>query len=167
MADSPGVRFPPPLLFIGGLGLAALLHAQWPLPIVLSRDPARAETLRWVLLAIAYVLVAAGVLWMAWGIMTFRRARTGIYPNRPASQIVREGPYRFGRNPMYLGMTGVYWGVALWLDTLWALLIFPAVILLLLRYVIAREERYLREAFSADYDDYTQSVSRWLGGRRR
>ena len=118
------------------------------------------------MLVLAYVLVAAGLGWMAWGIVTFRRAKTGIYPTSAASQIVRHGPYRYGRNPMYLGMTAVYWGVTLWLDTLWALLIFPLVIILLLRFVIAREERYLRDAFASDYDAYTRSVSRWLGTRR-
>ncbi|HEX6693996.1 MAG TPA: isoprenylcysteine carboxylmethyltransferase family protein [Longimicrobiales bacterium] len=155
--DSPGVRFPPPLLFVGALGLAALLRTQWPLLIVVD------ESDRAIMLIVAYGLIAAGMLWMAWGLVTFRRARTGIIPNRPASRIVREGPYRFGRNPMYLGMTAVYWGVTLWLDTWWALIFFPVVIMLLLTLVIAREERYLREAFPGDYDEYTRAVSRWLG----
>ena len=157
--EHPGVRFPPPLLFVGALGLAALLRTRWPLLIVVD------EADRAIMMIVAYVLVAAGFVWMAWGMVTFRRARTGIIPNRPASAIVRHGPYQFGRNPMYLGMTAVYWGVTLWLDTWWALLFFPVVIMLLLTLVIAREERYLHEAFPADYDDYTRSVSRWLGRR--
>ena len=166
MAANAGVRFPPPLLFVGPLGIAAALRSQWPLRIVRSTDAA-AGPARTAMLIIAYVLIAAGVLWMAWGILTFRRAQTGIYPTSPASRIVDYGPYRFGRNPMYLGMTAVYWGVTLWLNTWWALLLFPLVIMLLLRFVIANEERYLREAFPGDYDAYAARVSRWIGTNPR
>lgn len=155
---SPGVRFPPPIIFVAGLATAALLHSRWPLPIW---PPARP----FVLLLVAYALVLAGLAWMAWGLITFRHARTAIFPNHPATRIVTAGPYRFGRNPMYLGMSAVYWGVALWLNSLWAVLIFPVVIALLFRFVIRREERYLAQAFGVDYERYRGRVPRWLGLR--
>lgn len=154
--DNPGVRFPPPLLFVTGLGLAALLQRRVPLPLFAEGRPVAA-------LVIAYMLLAVGFAWIAWGIITFARARTGIMPHHAASRIVSSGPYRFNRNPMYTGMSGIYAGVTLWLNTWWAVLFFPLVIVVLLHYVIRREEAYLRSAFGTDYDSYCARVSRWGG----
>jgi len=153
--SGPDVRFPPPLLFVGGLAIAALLHSQWPLPIWPQPRP------EW-LLVLAYVLLFVGLVWMAWGLITFLRARTAVIPHHPATRLVTGGPYRYGRNPMYLGLSAVYWGITLWLNSVWAVLLFPAVIVGLLRFVIRREERYLRDEFGEDYERYCRRVSRWF-----
>lgn len=156
--EHPGVRFPPPLLYVGSLGLAAILHRVWPVPLWPGPRPVA-------LLILAYLLLGVGLVWMQWGLITFRRARTAIFPHYPASRLVMTGPYRFGRNPMYLGMTAVYWGVGLWINTFWALVLFPVVIFLLLRHVIHREERYLASAFGQEYAEYCRVVPRWLTAR--
>lgn len=80
----------------------------------------------------------------------------------PAAGIVRGGPYRFGRNPMYPGMSAVYWGVALWMTSVWAVILFPIVIVLLVRFVIRRAERFLESAFGEDHLSYRAAVGRWL-----
>ena len=152
---SPGVHFPPPFLFVGGVVLAALLQRAWPLPLwrgLRSTIP----------LVVAYLLIAAGFAWATWGIMTFRRARTAVIPNHPASRLVTWGPYRFGRNPMYLGLTILYCGVAVWMNSLWAFLLLPLVIALLIGLVIRRQERYLTDAFGQAYRDYCGRVPRWI-----
>ena len=156
--SNPGVRFPPPLLFAGGLGIAALLHRSAPMPLWRGERPLA-------VVVIAGVSIAAGLGCIAWGLETFRWVRTGIIPNQPATQLVYAGPYRFTRNPMYLGMSTLYLGVTVWLNTLWGLLLFPPVILVLRRAVIDREERYLKHAFGAEYDEYCRRVPRWLGPR--
>jgi protein-S-isoprenylcysteine O-methyltransferase Ste14 len=110
----------------------------------------------------AVVLVALGLLLIFWGIATFRVHRTAVFPNRPAAHIVRAGPYRFTRNPMYTGMTVAYGGVAFLLNDAWPLVLLPLVLVLLVRLVIAREERYLMSAFPTEYGEYQRQVRRWL-----
>lgn len=153
--ENPGVRFPPPFLFVGALGLTALLQSRIPLPIW---PPGRTT----VILISAYALIGAGLLWMLWALITFRRARTTVLPHQAASAFVATGPYRFGRNPMYLGMCGLYLGVTLWLNSVWGILLFPIVIFVLIRFVIQREEAYLSHAFGDEYARFRANVSRWL-----
>jgi protein-S-isoprenylcysteine O-methyltransferase Ste14 len=152
--SDPGIRFPPPTLFAAGLLLGWLLNRFiWPLPI--SRMPGRFDVLAGVLIPSALALMAAGVV-------SLRRAGTTVLPNMPASRLVRSGPYRFTRNPMYTGFTIAYVGVALLMNTLWPLLLLPVVLFLLVRLVVRREEAYLRSAFGADYDEYRSRVRRWV-----
>jgi protein-S-isoprenylcysteine O-methyltransferase Ste14 len=108
------------------------------------------------------VLISAGFGLLGWAITSFRRAGTNVPTNRPALALVVTGPYRFSRNPIYVGGTLAYLGLALAVDGVWlAALLAP--FLLILRYgVIAREERYLEAKFGAAYRAYTQNVRRWL-----
>lgn len=108
------------------------------------------------------VLIAAGVTLSAWMSLHFRRSKTPISPLLPTRRLVISGPYRFSRNPDYLGQTLVYVGIGLALNSAWPLIaLVPA--LLILRYaVIAKEERYLHRLFGAEYDDYCRRVRRWL-----
>ena len=108
------------------------------------------------------VLVGAGLALIFWGIATFLAHRTAVFPNRPAAHIVRAGPYRFTRNPMYTGMTMAYGGLTLLFNDVWPLLMLPVVLVLLVRLVISREERYLAAAFPSEYAEYRQKVRRWL-----
>lgn len=151
----PGVRFPPPFLFAAGLFGGWALERRWPLPLV---SPARTGMLE----AIGVALVVLGLGLAFWGILTFRRARTAIIPNQPASHIVETGPYRFTRNPMYVGLTVAYLGGALVLNAAWPLALLPFVLAALVVLVIRREERYLTAAFGPDYDAYRRRVRRWL-----
>jgi protein-S-isoprenylcysteine O-methyltransferase Ste14 len=97
-----------------------------------------------------------------WGILTFRRHHTAIIPHKPASTIVTDGPYRFTRNPMYVGLALQFAGVSLLLDSWWAIALLPVVVAIIDRSVIAREERYLASAFGADYGAYRLRVRRWI-----
>lgn len=150
----PGVPFPPLLLFVAGFGAGMALERLVPRPAL--GLPSRLT------FALAALLVLLGVLVLAWALRTFRRARTGIYPTTPASQIVSEGPYRFSRNPMYVGMSMLYVGLALWTSNGWALPLLPLVLWGVWRIVIQREERYLAAAFGEAYAEYTRRVRRWL-----
>ena len=151
----PGVRFPPPLLFVAGFLIGWALSRKFPLPL-LRGDAERIGEFA------GFILIGFGLALTFWGLATFWSRRTGILPHRPASQIVRGGPYRFTRNPMYTGMTGAYIGLALLVGDAWPLLFLPFVLMLLVRLVIAREERYLASAFPGEYDAYRREVRRWL-----
>jgi protein-S-isoprenylcysteine O-methyltransferase Ste14 len=150
----PDVKFPPPLLFVAGLGAGVLLDRLLPSP---SAIPASS------LFEVAgIVLGVVGLAVVYTGILTFRRARTAVYPNRPAKLVVDHGVFAYSRNPMYVGMTIFYLGGVLLLHSLGALLLLPMVLLLLQALVIAREERHLRATFPAEYHAYCARVRRWL-----
>ena len=94
--------------------------------------------------------------------LRFRRHRTPVNPARPAKALVTGGPYRFTRNPMYIGMACAYAGAAVAAGALWSLALLPAVLFVIDRTIIPREERHLAEKFGEDYDRYSRSVRRWL-----
>ena len=153
--SSPRVYFPPPFLFVLGFAAGLGLHRLWPLGLLPGGRSAVSVLLAWGLVALGL-----GLAW--WGVWTFYRAKTGIIPHHSASQIVTHGPYRFTRNPMYVGLTAIYLGLAVWTNRLWLVLMLPLVLLVLWAYVIRREERYLHAAFPEDYAAYTARVRRWL-----
>ena len=149
-----GVHFPPPLIYAITLAVGWLLGRWHPWPITGGPSVGR--------LAVAAVGAVLS-LWLAIGAMVaFRRARTTIIPNRPATAMVDAGPYRFTRNPMYLSLVALYLGGALLLDSWWPVLLLPVLVLVVDRMVIAREERYLATAFPAEYAEYRARVRRWL-----
>jgi len=150
--DHSGVVFPPPFLYVIPLGIGLLIHRLHPVAIM----P------RGVAFPIGLLLVALGLALAAFAIILFLRARTSPIPIKPTTAIVETGPYRFTRNPMYLGLALLYLGVTLWVDTLWPLLFLPLVILIVQRSVIEREERYLEAKFGKEYLDYKARVRRWI-----
>ncbi len=149
----PAVPFPPPLLFVGGLAGGVLLDPVLPLPAVIPDA-------RWVVLA-GLALVAIGVGLGLAGILTFRKFRTAVLPHHPASVLVDTGIYASTRNPMYTGLTVAYLGGVLLTGVLWALILLPLVLTLLITQVIRREERYLRARFPDAYATYCARVGRW------
>ncbi|HEV2852022.1 MAG TPA: methyltransferase [Thermoanaerobaculia bacterium] len=149
---SPEVHFPPPFLYAGIFLLGFLLDRLVPVP-ELPRSPAR---------ILSVVLLLPGLGLTFWSLWLFLRARTSPLPMRPATALVRSGPYRWTRNPMYLGLLLLYLGVALLFDVTWALVLAPLVVLLVGRLVIRREERYLEERFGAEYRRYQGEVRRWI-----
>jgi protein-S-isoprenylcysteine O-methyltransferase Ste14 len=98
----------------------------------------------------------------AWAITSITRAGSNVPTNMPTTTIVDTGPYRFTRNPIYLGMFLGLVGLAIAFDSLWllvALVPFAPVI----RYgVVAREEAYLKRKFGHAYHRYRSRVRRWL-----
>jgi protein-S-isoprenylcysteine O-methyltransferase Ste14 len=157
MADprGPGVRFPPPFVFVGGYLVAWLLQMQMGFEI-------DGEGPRAVQLGLGVAAMAIGLTVMFWGLLTFMRFRTSVIPDRPARTLVVSGPYRLSRNPMYLGLTSLYIGLALAINAAWPLVLLPVVLILLTTMVIVHEERHLREVFGSSYEDYCRRVRRWI-----
>jgi len=80
----------------------------------------------------------------------------------PATALVTTGPYRYTRNPMYLGLAFLYAGIALAFGLLWALAALPVVLLVVDRVVIPPEERHLEAQFGDEYRAYKSRVRRWI-----
>jgi protein-S-isoprenylcysteine O-methyltransferase Ste14 len=111
------------------------------------------------------VALICGGLWLVLdggAMLRFRRAGTSMVPLNPSTALVVSGPYRFTRNPMYLGMAFLYVGLAFALGVIWALFLLPLVIAAVDQLVIAREEAYLVRKFGQPYCDYMARVRRWL-----
>jgi protein-S-isoprenylcysteine O-methyltransferase Ste14 len=147
--DSPGVWIPPPLIY-----LAFFLAGLFPRRFFPLRIPYGLEV------GVAIVIFAC--LLLSWGAMTMLRARTSLIPHRPASALVAGGPFRYTRNPLYVGMIGVYVGAALWIETAPSIALLPLLIAVVQRWVIRREEAYLERRFGEEYRAYCRRVRRWL-----
>jgi protein-S-isoprenylcysteine O-methyltransferase Ste14 len=150
--DSPGVRFPPPLLYAVAVMAGVLLDRQWTLPI--GADVPRRM--------LAWFLIAAWAMLTVSSVRSFRQRRTSLVPIRPATSLVIAGPYRYSRNPMYLGLAVLTVALGLFLNTWWPILLLVPALAIVQWFVIAREERYLHRRFGADYDAYVRHVRRWL-----
>lgn len=146
------MRIPPPLIYAAaGVG-GWLLHRRWPWPI-------GGGTLR---IVFGWILFAAFLSLLLTALGVFRRHRTSMLPFRPASTLVNTGLYRYTRNPMYLGAAAGVLAVGLWLNTWWPVALLIPALAVIQRYVIRREEAYMRRRFGAAYESYTRQVRRWL-----
>jgi protein-S-isoprenylcysteine O-methyltransferase Ste14 len=134
------------------MGAMAVLHFGFPIaqPI---REPYR--------YAGAVLIVLAFALGF-WALLLFRRARTGVVPFSEATALITAGPYRFTRNPMYLGMAGILVGTAVWLGSITPWLVLPAFIGIITERFIVPEEAMLERAFGTRYHEYRGAVRRWL-----
>lgn len=156
--DSPGIsRLMPPRFFT--ICLVGGIAAEWLLPSLFS--PLAAVPWPSRLLAGAAV-AGAGFLFMMWGHNRFTAVGTAVKTCRPASELVTGAAYRFSRNPMYVGFVAILLGFGAAANSLPMMLSALAMYLYLDRYVIPREEQYLRRCFGAAYDAYRQKVRRWL-----
>ena len=153
MADTAQVIIRPPLAW--GLAVIAGLALNWlvPLPFLPVDLPAG-----W-LGAMVFILALALV---AWAIVTITRAGSNVPTNLPITTIVASGPYRFTRNPIYLGMFLGLIGLAIAFDNLWLLVTLVPFVLVIRYGVVAREEDYLERKFSDIYRGYRSRVRRWL-----
>lgn len=150
--DSAGIKFPPPFVFLLSILIGLGIHRFWPMSVV----PATlAMPLGVASLAFALVLVVLGF-------RELRRHETTIRPDEPSSAIVKTGPYRFTRNPLYVSLSALHLGIALWTNILWVVLMLIPAWVVMTTQVIAREEAYLERAFGKDYLSYKASVRRWI-----
>jgi len=112
---------------------------------------------------LAVVLVIAGVALPVWAAALFRRTGATFIPHATEhKRLVIDGPYRFTRNPMYLGLTLVTLGIAVW-NGAWPMLLAPIAVVGAFALVnIPYEETAMRREFGADFDDYARRVRRWI-----
>ena len=98
-----------------------------------------------------------------WAFLMFRRAGTEIDPISPTNRaLVVDGPYRYTRNPMYLGLVLVTSGIAIWVGA-WPMFLAPIAVFATANWVhIPFEEEKMRRQFGAGFDAYTARVRRWI-----
>lgn len=150
--DNPGIRVPPPLIYLLALLLGLLLNRRLHVPF-LPRGVAR---------VLGWPLVGGGMALAVWFARTMRGADTTLRTDKSVSSLVQDGPFRYSRNPGYLSLAMIYAGIAVRRNALWAILLLPAVLYVIQREVIEREERYLERTFGEEYLAYKRRVRRWV-----
>ena len=148
------VRFPPPLVFLGLIGLGvALQRLVWPLTVALPFWPR----------VIAGVVVALGGLRMAVvARVLFTSTGQDPAPWRPSPELLVQGIYRYTRNPMYVGLTLLQLGLGIALGNGWIAAL-SLIALAIVHFLAVRpEEAYLTEKFGESYVAYKRTVRRYL-----
>jgi protein-S-isoprenylcysteine O-methyltransferase Ste14 len=118
--------------------------------------------LGWATRPLGWLLVGINLALFSWTLFVFWRHRTTVNPYQAASTLCTGGPFRFSRNPIYVGDWFVLAGVSLLLHTAWPLLFAPLIWVILRFYVIRYEEAHLESTFGNAYRDYKKRVRRWL-----
>jgi protein-S-isoprenylcysteine O-methyltransferase Ste14 len=148
------VRFPPPLVYLVSILLGvAIRYAAAPLAVAAYRYLALAA-------GVALLLAGLGLIAGAWTL--FRSTGQDPKPWKPTPEIVLNGPYRFTRHPMYLGLTCIQIGLGLALNNLWISLLAAFSLLAVHFIAVLPEERYLAEKFGESYRGYLVKVRRYL-----
>jgi len=150
--DHPQVRIHPPVLTFLHLMAAFLLGWLLPLPVQL---PGAGR-------ALGILLVFGGLTLAFSAVRQFARSHTTLDPHGSPSSLVTDGPYRFSRNPIYLGFVFTLIGFPLAFGGLWGLFLSPVLTLLFNQLVIHPEEAYLQVKFGNEYARFRANVRRWL-----
>lgn len=142
----------PPQLFLTTIVAGLLLQLLWPLSFSGSVGAV------WLGLS----LISGSLGLMFWADGTFKRWDTAVNPDQPTTKIIKTGPYRFSRNPMYLAFLLIQAGVGFAVSSWWLFITLLPAYLILHWGVIAREEQYLSALFGEEYAHYKTAVRRWL-----
>jgi len=153
--DNDGVVILPPLVFLVALIAGYVVWWFWPVPIAPTAwdIPVRLA---------GAVITVAGIWLMLAAVVRFLREGTTPTHWEPTTKVVSAGPYRFSRNPMYVGMALFQAGAAMAGNALWPLLLVIPAIWIIQTQVIAREERYLEAKFGEEYRRYKAQVRGWI-----
>lgn len=154
-ADQRANTFPwPPVLLVAAIiasvGLSRLLPLSWP-----GVDDAPARIVGLAIGALGLVLIVASIL-------TLRRHETTVLPDKAATALVTTGPYRFFRNPIYLGDVMMLFGLAELTKNVWFVIAAALFAVLVTPLQILPEERHLEARFGDAYLDYKKRARRWI-----
>jgi len=152
--DRPSIIIPPPLIFFAFMGVGFLLDYLFPLKII--RWP------WWPRIICSGILIAISGYLALGSMIVLLRNKTPFDPSKPTVKIVRQGPFRFSRNPMYLALLLILAGVAFVNGSIWMSLAVPALLIVLDIIAVRPEEKYLERNFGSRYLAYKTKVRRWL-----
>jgi len=141
----------PPIIFLCSILVGIALNRAWPLHFVLPS-----------VRLLGPLVTACAVVLFLLSYREFRRAGTSVQGTKRSTVIVRTGPYRFSRNPIYLAFILFVLGLSVWLNNLWLPVTLVPAVGIIAMVVIPREERFLERNFNDQYLSYKAQVRRWL-----
>ncbi len=145
-------RLIPPVLVILLLAALAALWAWHPGSMQMRTDRA----MPW------DVPLILGLTILVWARVHFVKRNAEVHTFKTPRTLVDDGPFRFSRNPMYLGFFLILVAAAFYVNH-WCALLAPAVFLKAAMYwYIPHEEGVLRTSFGGLYDVYASKVRRWV-----
>ena len=141
----------PPMIY-GGLAIAGmLLQSYMPLPWPL---PAMG--------LLGTVMFLVGIATDIGTMALFIRRKANILPHKAATTLITDGPFRYSRNPIYVGNTLMLAGAGIAFSSLWLVLAALIAAVLVHYLAIRREERHLAAKFGNDWNEYAGRTPRWL-----
>lgn len=149
------LRFPWPPLFYGAAIATALLlgHiASLPMP-----SPGGA-----LLMTTGALLIVVAIALDLWALKTLWSHHTTVLPHRSATRLVTDGPFRYTRNPIYLGYTILTVAIGLMTGNPWFFLAALVAAVVTTSIAIRCEEAHLLARFGADYERYCKRTRRWI-----
>src|SRR5260370_3322574 len=151
-SDHPHIIAFPPFIFLGCALVSGALRFLFPLRLM-------DYSISWPIgVALALLAVSTAI----WAVQVMRAGGTNVRPDKPALAIVRRGPYRFTRNPMYLALCILPVSLGFLLDSCMPITFTPVLAAFLHFGVILREEHYLESKFGEDYLALKRTVRRWI-----
>jgi protein-S-isoprenylcysteine O-methyltransferase Ste14 len=151
--DHPGVIAFPPFIWLIGAVTSAFAHFVFPVRLLVRYHFS-------LLLGLGVAMTALALMLSA--MLVMKKAGTNVHPSEPALLIVRNGPYRFTRNPMYLGLCLLQVALGFFFND-WIPLLFVLPLAVVLHYgVVLREEGYLEAKFGDQYLALKRAVRRWV-----
>jgi len=151
--DHANVKFPPPLVPLVFAGIGFVLDR-----LVLAA-PLVPNPLRFWL---GGSITGISIIFIVYCAVIFKKHKTAIEPWATVTAIIKVGPYRYTRNPIYLAMVAGHIGLALCVNSWWAVGGLIPVVIIFNEFVIKREEVYLISKFGEEYINYKNSVRRWI-----
>jgi protein-S-isoprenylcysteine O-methyltransferase Ste14 len=153
-SKGPGVYIPPPLLYVLIFITAVIIQKIIPIADNLFQW----RTIK--VMGIFFFIIAFFFLFRS--AIQFFKSKNTVITVKPATALQTTGVYGISRNPMYVGLTIVYFGITCLIGNWWNIILSPLLFLIVQEYIIKREEKYLELEFGRQYEEYRRSVRRWL-----
>ena len=150
--DSSGALAPPPIVYFGCLMVGLGLDYLWQLPFL-------PQTIQY---AFGFTILALSGLLIGWVLREFSKSKTSFDLRKPTTEIISTGPFGYSRNPAYVSLTILIFGIAIAVDSLWIFVMAIPAVLIVHYFVILREEAYLDRKFGDEYQRYKAAVRRWI-----
>jgi len=152
--DRASIPIPPPLIFFACLGMGILMEYLFPFRFISGAWPLR-------IIIGCFLFLVSGLTAVS-AFMALNKNKTPFNPAKSTKKIVCEGSFRFSRNPLYLALLLLSGVAAVVTGSVWLVLALIILFILLERFAIRPEEKYLTDKFGEEYLNYKASVRRWI-----